>query len=189
MGLHEVSHKEKRYDLIDAFNSTSRYMDDLLNIDNIYFEHMVNRIYSAELQPNKANASDTEAVFLDLNLSIHNNLLSTQIYDKRDNFNIDIVSFPSLDGDVPRIHLMVYIFTASKVKHHLNIFLEKTVKLSNHDFFLVTLLKRDKVVKIYSKFRFDYHKGKRPGMVKAHLPLKMSRFSTPLGHFQTDTRF
>ena len=32
--------KEKRYDLIDAFNSTSRYLDDLLNIDNIHFEHI-----------------------------------------------------------------------------------------------------------------------------------------------------
>ena len=31
--------KEKLYDLIDAFNSTSRYLDDLLNIDNIHFEH------------------------------------------------------------------------------------------------------------------------------------------------------
>ena len=46
--------KEKRYDLIDAFNSTSRYLDDLLNIDNIY---------PAELQLNKANASNTEAAF------------------------------------------------------------------------------------------------------------------------------
>ena len=55
--------KEKRYDLIDAFNSTSRYLDDLLNIDNIHFEHMVYRIYPAELQLNKANASDTEAAF------------------------------------------------------------------------------------------------------------------------------
>ena len=36
--------KQKRYDLIDAFNSTSRYVDDLLNINNIHFEHMVNRI-------------------------------------------------------------------------------------------------------------------------------------------------
>ena len=52
--------KGKRYDLIDAFNSTSRYLDNLLNIDNIHFEHMVHRIYSAELQLNKANASDTE---------------------------------------------------------------------------------------------------------------------------------
>ena len=41
--------KEKRYDLIDSFNSTSRYLDDLLNIDNIHFEHMVHRIYPAEL--------------------------------------------------------------------------------------------------------------------------------------------
>ena len=42
--------KEKRYDLIlDAFNSTSRYLDDLLNIDNIHFEHMVHRIYPADL--------------------------------------------------------------------------------------------------------------------------------------------
>ena len=44
--------KEKRYDLIDAFNSTSRYLDDLLNIYNIHFEHMVHRIFAAEHQLN-----------------------------------------------------------------------------------------------------------------------------------------
>ena len=60
--------KEKRYDLIDAFNSTSRYLDDLLNIDNNHFEHMVHRIYPAELKLNKANASDTEAAFFRLKL-------------------------------------------------------------------------------------------------------------------------
>ena len=46
--------KEKRYDMIDSFNSTSRYLDDLLNIDNTHFEQMVHRIYSAEFQLNKA---------------------------------------------------------------------------------------------------------------------------------------
>ena len=58
--------KEKRYDMIDAFNSTSRYMylDNLLNIDNIYFSHFVHRIYPAERQLNNANASDTEATDL-----------------------------------------------------------------------------------------------------------------------------
>ena len=55
--------------MIDAFNSTSRYLHDLFNIDNIHFEQMVQRIYPAELQLNKANASDTEAAFLNLNLS------------------------------------------------------------------------------------------------------------------------
>ena len=89
-------------DIIEAFNSTSRYLDDLLNIDNPYFEQMVGQIYPTELQLNKANSSDTEAPFLDLNLSITNGIVSSKIYDKRDGFNFEIVNFPFLDGDVPR---------------------------------------------------------------------------------------
>ena len=50
-------------DIIEALNSTSRYLDDLLNIDNPYFEQMVGQIYPIELQLNKANSSDTEAPF------------------------------------------------------------------------------------------------------------------------------
>ena len=41
-------------DIIEAFNSTSRYLDDLLNIDNIYFDQMMDRIYPTELQLNRA---------------------------------------------------------------------------------------------------------------------------------------
>ena len=89
-------------EIIEAFKSTSRYLDDLLNIDNPYFEGMVNRIYPPELQLNKANTSDTEAPFLDLHLSISNGFVSSKIYDKRDDFDFDIVNFPFLDGDVPR---------------------------------------------------------------------------------------
>ena len=37
-------------DVMEAFNSTSRYLDDLLNIDNTYFEGMVKQIYPPELQ-------------------------------------------------------------------------------------------------------------------------------------------
>ena len=55
--------------VIKAFNLTSRYLDDLLNIGNPYFEGMVNQIYPPELQLNKANTSNTEAPFLDLHLS------------------------------------------------------------------------------------------------------------------------
>ena len=89
-------------DIIEAFNSTSRYLDDLLNIDNIYFDQIVDRIYPTELQLNRANSSDTEAPFLDLNLCISNGTVSTKIYYKRDDFDFDIVNFPFLDGDVPR---------------------------------------------------------------------------------------
>ena len=92
----------KQAEIIEAFKSTTRYLDDLLNIDNPYFEGMVNRIYPPELQLNKANTSDTEAPFLDLILSISNGFVSSKIYDKRDDFDFDIVNFPFLDGDVPR---------------------------------------------------------------------------------------
>ena len=62
--------RENQADIIEAFNSTSRYLADLLNIDNIYFDQMVDRIYPTELQLNRANSSDTEAPFLDLNVCI-----------------------------------------------------------------------------------------------------------------------
>ena len=94
--------RENQADIIEASNSTLRYLDDLLNIDNIYFDQMVNPIYPTELQSNKANSSDTEASFLDLNLCISNGTVSTKIYDKRGDFDFELVNFPFLDGDVPR---------------------------------------------------------------------------------------
>ena len=99
-------------DIIEAFNSTSRYLDDLLNIDNPYFEQMVGQIYPTELQLNKANSSDTEAPFLDLNLSITNGIVASKIYDKRDDFDFEIVNFPFLDGDVPRSPSLKKLFVA-----------------------------------------------------------------------------
>ena len=85
-------------DVIEAFNSTSRYLDDLLNINNgyPYFEGIVNQIHPPELKLNNANTTDTKAPFLDLHLSIANGfvLFFSKIYDKRDDFHFAIVNFP-----------------------------------------------------------------------------------------------
>ena len=89
-------------EIIEVFKSTSGYLDDLLNVDNRYFEGMVNRIYPPELQLNKVNTSDIGALFLDLHLSISNGFVSSKIYCKHDGFDFDIVNFPFLYGDVPR---------------------------------------------------------------------------------------
>ena len=70
----------------------------------------LHRIYSAELQLNKANASDTEATFLDLNLLIHNDIVSTKTYDKRDDFNLILLIFRSLMAMSLNFPLMVYIY-------------------------------------------------------------------------------
>ena len=66
---------------------------------------MVSQIYPPELQlnKNKANTSNTEAPFLDLHPSIFSNgFVFSKIYDKRDDFDFDIINSTFLDGDVPR---------------------------------------------------------------------------------------
>ena len=57
-------------DVVEAFNSTSIYLDSLLNINNPYLAQMVSQIYPTELQLNKANTSNSEASFLDSDSSI-----------------------------------------------------------------------------------------------------------------------
>ena len=79
---------DNQADVIEAFNLTSRYLDELLNIDNHYFKGMVNEIYPLELQLNKFNTTDTETPFLDLHLSIANGFVSSKIYNKRDGFSL-----------------------------------------------------------------------------------------------------
>ena len=93
---------DKQADISNAFNTSSRYLDDILNINDVYFDNIVKQIYPSELQLSKANTSDTETVFLDLHLTISNDIVSTKIIDKRDDFDFEIVNFPFLDGDVSR---------------------------------------------------------------------------------------
>ena len=59
---------------------------------------MVGQIYPNELQLNKENSFDTEAPFLDLDLSITNGIVSSKSYDKRDYFNFEKEKFPFLQA-------------------------------------------------------------------------------------------
>ena len=56
----------------------------------------------SELQLNKANTSDTESAFLDLHLSISKDIVSTKTFDKREDFDFEIVNFPIIDGNISR---------------------------------------------------------------------------------------
>ena len=147
-----------QYDVNEAFNSTSSYLDDLLNIDNPYFAQMVSQIYSTELQLNNANPSDTEATFMDLDLTITNGIVSTKIDDKRDAFNFEIVNFPLLNGDVPRPPSYgVYIsqlIRCARVCSHVDNYNNR------NNLFTSKLLKQDyryhKLRKAFSKFYYRH---------------------------------
>ena len=113
-------------DVIETFNSTSRYLYNLLNTDNTYFKQMVGHIYPTELQSitndivssesyDKQAYLNSEIVnfpFLDgdVRRSLTNDIVSSESYDKQDYLNSEIVNFPFLDGDVRRSLPMVYIF-------------------------------------------------------------------------------
>ena len=122
---------DKQAEIIDAFYNTSRYLDDILNINIVYFDNMVSQIYPLKLQLNKANTSNTEAAFLDFHLSISNDIVYTKIYDKRDDFDFEIVNFPFVHGDIPRLYPMESVSLNSFVSlEHLAMLLTSTLLIN-----------------------------------------------------------
>ena len=93
---------DNQADVIKVFGSASRYLDDLLNIHNPYFEGVVGRVCPPALRRDEADTSGAGPPFLCLHLSVSNGFVSSGVYDRRDDFGFDIVDFPFLDGDVPR---------------------------------------------------------------------------------------
>ena len=82
---------DNQSDIIEAFDNTSRYLDDIFNINNPFFSNMIPKIYPSELTLNKAYTSDTHASFLDLDLSVEAGRIVSKIYDKRDDFNFETI--------------------------------------------------------------------------------------------------
>ena len=95
-------HKSKKYDLLDMFNDNSRYLDDMFTIDKPDFEKHIPNKYPTDLQLNKANTSDKETSFLNLNVKVIGSDVRTSVYDKRNDFGFPIINYPWLSIDVPR---------------------------------------------------------------------------------------
>ena len=99
--------------------------------------------YSLEPQLNNANVSDTEASFLDLQLSISDGFFKIKFFHKRDDFDFDRVNFPFLDGDVPRsTSFGIYTF---------NLFHLHNVTSSFIEFLRTRILRRQSVPKCHNR--------------------------------------
>ena len=109
---HDWMMEKKKTDmpLAKRFSRSTRYIDDLLTINNdgLMLQYM-SEIYPAELELKHENSkNDQQASYLDLNIQIVNNELVTSLYDKRDDFPFKIVNFPDLSGNIPHASSLEY---------------------------------------------------------------------------------
>jgi len=93
--------KSNDLNLIEKFNTSFRYLDDLCSLDNSLFHTYIKNIYPKELILLQSNNSDDKATLSDIDVQINNLHCTIKIYDKRDDFDFNIVNFPPLDGDIP----------------------------------------------------------------------------------------
>ena len=89
--------------LAKSFNFTYRYIDDVFSLNNHKFSDYVYDIYPVELEIKETTDDQYHSSFLDQLLEIDkDSRLRVKIYDKRDDFNFDIVNFPFLCGNIPQ---------------------------------------------------------------------------------------
>ena len=82
------------------FSNTVRYIDDLLTLNNSHFEEEIPNIYPSELTLKRTSESDTKLSYLDISISICSSKYVTEVYDKRDAFNFNIVNFPYMSSNI-----------------------------------------------------------------------------------------
>jgi hypothetical protein len=100
--LFKSFYTRRKKSLAVAFNLTFRYIDDVLPIKNNYFHSYVDSIYPNELGIKDTTEWSTSASYLKELFKLHTNgKLTTQLYDKGDDFNFSIVNFPYLCSDIP----------------------------------------------------------------------------------------
>ena len=85
-----------------SFNFTSRYIDDVLSLNNSRFGDFDDRIYPIVLGKKDTTDTDMSASYLDLQLALDSEgRLRTKLYDKRDDFIFSIVNFPFICTNIP----------------------------------------------------------------------------------------
>ena len=140
--------KRKEMKLARSFNFMFRYIDDVLSLNNSRLGDFVHRVYPIELEMKDTTHTDKSASYLNLQLEIDDEgRLGRKHYDKRDDFNLPIVNFPFVYGNIPAapaygayISQMIRYFRACGCyQDFLDIGLLLPMKLLNQGFLLVML--------------------------------------------------
>jgi hypothetical protein len=99
----DTQRKNKNFHILKYFRGCSRYIDDILMINNDdQMKKCMSEIYPEGLILVPDDSDGLTTPFLDLQITIENNTISTSIFDKRDTFDFPIVNFPTLSGNIPK---------------------------------------------------------------------------------------
>ena len=136
------------------FSNTVRYIDDLLTLNNSHFEEEIPNIYPSELTLKKTCESDTKLSYLDISISICSSKYVTEVYDKRDAFNFNIVNFPYMSSNIPANPTYgVYILQLIRISRICDMFQSFLIR---HRLLTERLIKQEfwysKLCKIFKKF-------------------------------------
>ena len=133
-----------------------RYQDDLI-VFNDYglLDSVLSDIYPPEMIVNNTNISAHKCCYLDLNISIFQGKFRYTLYDKRKDYDFNVISYPFLDGNIPK-NLSYGVFASqlirmakvnSTLKGFKDCILQLVSKLVKQGFKLAAL--RNKFVKFY----------------------------------------
>ena len=144
-----------------------RYQDDAIVFnDNGMFNTIYKDIYPEELVLLNTNVSANSCNYLDLSIVLQNGKFKYSLYDKRNDFNFDVINYPFLSGNIPKIPSYgVYVsqlirFCNVSCESITNVVVELNKKLIKQGF-LVDSLKRkfrqfaSKYIHLWSKFGID----------------------------------
>ena len=125
----ERSNKSKELKLL---KNIFRFQDDLLVLnDNNYFYSIFEDIYPVEMVLKKTNLSPQKVNFLDVTISIYQGKFKYEYYDKRNDFNFNVISFPFMNGNLPKTQMHV-LFISQLIRYcNTNSTFSSFIKCSN----------------------------------------------------------
>ena len=83
-------------------NHMFRYQDDCLVLNDYrQFKRYINTIYPDVMVLENTNVNRVESNYLDLNIKLENGYFQYKSYDKRDDYNFDVIRYPNLSGNIP----------------------------------------------------------------------------------------
>ena len=86
----------------NRYKKTSRFIDDLVSINNRDILYDIRTIYPNSLVINKTNEEPfRRSTFLDMDIKVNNNKFFIDVYDKRRDYNFEILGLPAFSSNIP----------------------------------------------------------------------------------------